>query len=112
MQAAAVIHIRCIRSHACMLYTIGLLPLLTFGLLSVLVSALWPCCITLCDSAHFQLCCVGLVFFAFGLNLVDCGGLLGGRLGSNVPPKQAKAKMEPAIQNQVGTPTIGRTYTL
>ncbi|DBA75218.1 TPA: hypothetical protein ACH3X1_010513 [Trebouxia sp. C0004] len=54
----------------------------------------------------------GLVFFAFGLNLVDCGGLLGGRLGSNVPPKQLKAKMEPAIQNQVGTPTIGRTYTL
>ncbi len=50
----------------------------------------------------------GLVFFAFGLNMVDCGGLLGGRLGSNVPAKQTKAKMEPAL----GTPTIGRTYTL
>ena len=50
----------------------------------------------------------GLVFFAFGLNMVDCGGLLGGRLGSNAPPKQAKAKIEPAL----GVPTIGRTYTL
>ena len=26
----------------------------------------------------------GLVFMAFGFNLVDCGGLLGQRLGKNI----------------------------
>ena len=35
--------------------------------------------------------CAGLVFFAFALNLVDCGALLGGRLGEDKPavPKAA-----------------------
>ena len=28
--------------------------------------------------------CAGLVFMAFGFNLVDCGGLLGQRLGKNI----------------------------
>lgn len=43
------------------------------------------------------MCPVGLVFLAFALNLVDCGGLLGGRLGDAKrrekrvrPPQQAK----------------------
>ena len=27
----------------------------------------------------------GLVFFAFACNMVDCGGLLGGRLGDSRP---------------------------
>lgn len=40
--------------------------------------------------------------------MVDCGGLLGGRLGNNAPPKQSKSKIEPALS----APTIGRTYTL
>jgi hypothetical protein len=33
------------------------------------------------------------VFAAFALNLVDCGGLLGGRLGDRprAPPKPARA---------------------
>ncbi len=34
--STAVIHIRCIHSYVCMLHTIGLLYLLTFGLVSVL----------------------------------------------------------------------------
>lgn len=38
----------------------------------------------------------GLVFMAFGFNMVDCGGLLGGRLGNNnaaiKPVKAAKAE--------------------
>ena len=38
----------------------------------------------------------GLVFLAFGFNMVDCGGLLGGRLGNNnaaiKPVKAAKAE--------------------
>ena len=57
---------------------------------------------------HVPPCAAGLVFFAFGLNMVDCGGLLGGRLGANAPPKQSKKTVEPAL----GTPTIGRTFTL
>lgn len=39
----------------------------------------------------------GMVFFAFGLNLVDCGGILGGRLDSGdtkLPAKKA-ATMTP-----------------
>ncbi len=38
----------------------------------------------------------GLVFLAFGFNMVDCGGLLGGRLGNNSaaikPVKTVKAE--------------------
>ncbi len=44
----------------------------------------------------------GLVFFAFGLNMVDCGGLLGGRLGKDAQ-KVVKARADPGI---------GRTMTL
>ena len=33
----------------------------------------------------------GLVFFAFALNLVDCGALLGGRLGEDKSPAALKA---------------------
>jgi hypothetical protein len=32
----------------------------------------------------------GMVFFAFGFNLVDCGGLLGGRLDSGDTKLPAK----------------------
>ena len=42
--------------------------------------------------------------------MVDCGGLLGGRLGNNVPAKQSKPKAK--VEDALGTPTIGRTYTL
>ena len=64
-----------------------------------------------CDKCSvLHLCAAGLVFFAFGLNMVDCGGLLGGRLGSNVPAKQSKPKAK--VEDALGTPTIGRTYTL
>ena len=28
----------------------------------------------------------GLMFLAFAFNMVDCGGLLGGRLGMSAPP--------------------------
>ena len=31
--------------------------------------------------------CAGLVFLAFAFNMVDCGGLLGGRLGDARPRK-------------------------
>ena len=34
----------------------------------------------------------GLVFFAFAFNMVDCGGLLGGRLGNNVNMHAASLK--------------------
>ena len=44
----------------------------------------------------------GLVFFAFGLNMVDCGGLLGGRLGKDAQ-KVVKARADPGM---------GRTMTL
>lgn len=40
----------------------------------------------------------GLVFLAFALNLVDCGGLLGGRLGD---AKQRERRSKPQ-----------RTYTM
>ena len=35
---------------------------------------------------------VGLVFFAFAFNMVDCGGLLGGRLGNNINMHAASLK--------------------
>ena len=57
-------------------------------------------------SASFSSCSpvspAGLVFFAFGLNMVDCGGLLGGRLGKDAQ-KVVKARADPGI---------GRTMTL
>lgn len=34
----------------------------------------------------------GLVFFAFAFNMVDCGGILGGRLGNNVNMHAASLK--------------------
>lgn len=34
----------------------------------------------------------GLVFFAFAFNMVDCGGLLGGRLGNNINMHAASLK--------------------
>ncbi len=36
--------------------------------------------------------CAGLVFFAFAFNMVDCGGILGGRLGNNVNMHAASLK--------------------
>ena len=47
----------------------------------------------------------GLVFLAFGFNMVDCGGLLGGRLGNNsVALKKIKAAHS--------VPVAKRTFTL
>lgn len=41
--------------------------------------------------------CAGLAFLAFGFNLVDCGALLGHRLGSNaVIQKTPRHKTGPA----------------
>ncbi len=37
----------------------------------------------------------GMVFFAFGFNLVDCGGLLGGRLDSGDTKLPAKKVSQP-----------------
>jgi hypothetical protein len=37
----------------------------------------------------------GMVFFAFGFNLVDCGGLLGGRLDSGDTKLPAKKVQSP-----------------
>ncbi len=36
-----------------------------------------------------------MVFFAFGFNLVDCGGLLGGRLDSGDTKLPAKKVSQP-----------------
>lgn len=47
----------------------------------------------------------GLVFLAFGFNLVDCGGLLGGRLGND----SANLKK---IKASHGLPVSKRTFTL
>ena len=57
-----------------------------------------------------SLCCAGLVFLAFALNLVDCGGLLGGRLGDHRPPrKHRKSKSMQPLQPKG---SLGeRTYT-
>ena len=48
----------------------------------------------------------GLVFLAFGFNMVDCGGLLGGRLGNNAA---ALKKIKAAHS---GVPMAKRTFTL
>lgn len=50
----------------------------------------------------------GLVFFAFALNLVDCGGLLGGRLGADKAPPAVLKKAE---QHSI-IPLHKRTFTL
>lgn len=48
------------------------------------------------QNTNISLLRAGLVFMAFGFNMVDCGGLLGGRLGNNnaaiKPVKAAKAE--------------------
>ena len=47
---------------------------------------------------------------AFALNLVDCGGLLGGRLGDSRPPRKHKKSM--SMQPLQATRGLGeRTYT-
>ena len=56
----------------------------------------------------------GLVFLAFGFNMVDCGGLLGGRLGAN---QNAAATLKKAQVRQVEVkgytpPMVKRTFTL
>jgi len=45
----------------------------------------------------------GLVFTAFALNLVDCGGLLGGRLGD-----RPRAQLKPARAASLGIPSRSR----
>lgn len=54
------------------------------------------------------------MFLAFALNLVDCGGLLGGRLGDSRPPRKhcktmSMQKMAPP--NPKGDALGDRTYT-
>ncbi len=53
-------------------------------------------------------CCAGLVFLAFALNLVDCGGLLGGRLGDSRPPRKHRksASMQPLQGAGLGERTL------
>ena len=51
----------------------------------------------------------GLVFFAFALNLVDCGGLLGGRLGADKIPASVLKKAE---THSGVIPLHKRTFTL
>ena len=46
----------------------------------------------------------GLVFLAFGFNLIDSGNLLGGRLGASASPAKPKAK--------AGAPLAKRTFTM
>jgi hypothetical protein len=51
------------------------------------------------------------VFLAFGFNMVDCGGILGGRLGSNnasVP--KAKKKVDD-FRDPSDTRPLKRTFT-
>jgi len=55
-------------------------------------------------------CYTGLVFLAFALNLVDCGGLLGGRLGDSRPPRKHKKSMSMQPLQATGGLTE-RTYT-
>ena len=52
--------------------------------------------------------CAGLVFLAFALNLVDCGGLLGGRLGDSRPPRKHRksASMQPLQGAGLGERTL------
>jgi hypothetical protein len=45
-----------------------------------------------CRKADNILRRAGLVFFAFAFNMVDCGGILGGRLGNNVNMHAASLK--------------------
>lgn len=40
--------------------------------------------------------CAGLVFLAFALNLVDCGGMLGGRLGDGRRREKRARPPQPA----------------
>ena len=47
--------------------------------------------------------CAGLVFFAFALNLVDCGALLGGRLGEDKSSAALKAAATNALHKRTMT---------
>ena len=54
------------------------------------------------------------MFLAFALNLVDCGGLLGGRLGDSRPPRKHRKTMsmqKMAPPNPKGDALGDRTYT-
>ena len=53
--------------------------------------------------------CAGLVFFAFALNMVDCGGLLGGRLGADKSPAHI---LKGAGASHGTVPLHKRTFTL
>ena len=58
---------------------------------------------------YVWLAAAGLVFFAFALNMVDCGGLLGGRLGADKAPAQV---LKSAEQRAGIAPLHKRTFTL
>ena len=53
----------------------------------------------------------GLVFLAFALNLVDCGGLLGGRLGDSRPPRKHRKAMSMSTMQPKGASLGERTFT-
>ena len=50
----------------------------------------------------------GLVFLAFGFNLIDAGNFLGQRLGANSPPTSAAKK----AAAKAGAPLAKRTFTM
>ena len=49
---------------------------------------------SLTQSPHMRpaMRCAGLVFLAFAFNMVDCGGILGGRLGKDMNIHAASLK--------------------
>ena len=50
----------------------------------------------------------GMVFLAFGFNLIDAGNFLGQRLGANTPPTSAAKK----AAAKAGAPLAKRTFTM
>ena len=70
----------------------------------------WSCLTAIQKASSDRLAarCAGLVFGAFALNLVDCGGLLGGRLGDARPPRKHRksASMQPLQGAGLGERTL------
>lgn len=57
--------------------------------------------------------CAGLVFLAFGFNMVDCGGLLGGRLGADNNAATLKKAQARQVEYKGIAPSLAkRTFTL
>ena len=57
-----------------------------------------------CAYTFIFMCTTGLVFLAFAFNMVDCGGILGGRLGKDMNIHAAslkKSKVRPCCATDI-----------